>query len=211
MKRIGIWLIFLTMLMLHSSCAHVAMIAMGMKQPKELSQKKLKRVTHKMNIPESRSFYADTNYLNLIVNLPKDRGIQKNHSQPIQAMYFNKDAKYPSAWYINCYSKATTFQLLWNADSSFNVFPPKGNAPIDSGIVNTSFEKYMYPVFPEAKFKMDPDKMNVIVIYCRIFNRQSRNLIRFVQQNAKLSDTDVNINYINIDNVYAGAETELVN
>jgi hypothetical protein len=199
------------MLMLHSSCAHLAMMAMGMKQPKELNRNQLQRFNRKMNIPEPNSFFADTSYWNLFINLPKEGGVQKNHYQPIQAIYFNKGSKYPTAWYINCYAKATTFNLLWNADSSFNVFPPKGNAPLDSAISISSFDTYIHPVFPSSKYFINPDEINIIVIYNRVFQRQSRNLIRLVQQNAALSETPVHISYINIDNAFSDSEKEFVN
>lgn len=211
MKRVATYILLLSILMLHSSCAHLAMKAMGMKQPKELNQKQLQRFSRKMNIPETNSFFADTSYWNLIVDLPKERGIQKNHYQPIQAIYFNKGSNFPTAWYINCYAKGTTFGLLWNADSSFNEFPPKGNAPLDSAISIFSFDNYIHPVFPSSKYFINPDEFNILVIYNRVFQRQSRNLIRLVQQNAALSATPVNIKYINIDNAFIDSEPEFVN
>ena len=188
------------------SCQPILMLAIGMKNPNQLDEKDYRKLSRKLDIPKLNSFYIDTSYITFIESIPANQAIMQNHAQPIQALYFNESDIYPIAWYINCRAKPTTFSLLWNADSSFNFFPPKGNIKPDSLITKHSYTSLIHPVYPESAYRFSDASINVIVLYCKVYLRQSKRLIREVRSNAKLSSKPVNINYVNIDNLFYDIE-----
>src|SRR6187551_2550262 len=107
-----------------ASCTQVLYVTMGMKNPKMLTDKQLQRYSHKREIPESHSFYADTLLLNYIVGQDKSNLQRKNHLQPLQAIYFHKTDAYPVGWLINCYATPTTFRSHWNEKGELDSLPP---------------------------------------------------------------------------------------
>jgi hypothetical protein len=176
----------------------------GMKKMKQIDEKTIVRYSKKYAIPVSDSYELDTSYFSFLLSC--DTSVHKkqikNHYQPLQALYFDKSRKLTS-FQINCYAGGFP-NLDWNRNEIMSTFPPKQQAPPDSIL---SFEKqlsFLRPLTTTEHLSTDNIDYIIVVYWSKFMNRQSRRLIRFVQQNSKLSnDRQVKIIYANTDNVFA--------
>jgi len=86
-------------------------------------------------------------------------------------------------------------------------FPPKQQAPIDSIVSLETQLKYLKPLSQTTKLLNDSYDYILIVYWNRFMGRQSKRLIRFVQDNSKLATgKKVKIIYANTDNIFAGEQ-----
>lgn len=205
MKRFSL-LLFLAAGCLLPSCTQFLYLTMGMHHPKMLSDKQLQHYSRKRKIPESHSFYADTLLLNFIVEQKKHPLQIKNHVQPLQAIWFQRTDPYPLAWSINCYANPRTFRLRWDALGEMDSLPPKGNAPLDSLLMQQDLQRFVKPVFFHSQTAAAENEYNVYVLYNRLMNRGSRHLMRAVRTHEKRYKGRVVIQYVNTDRLYAGTD-----
>lgn len=202
MKRISysLFLLFVACFAL-TSCKQVFLGLYGMKMPKEMSEKRILRAGKKYHIPPEDSYQLDSTYRSYLFSLDtstfKDQ--IKNHYQPLQALYYNKNGILES-FQINCYAGGFP-NLKWNRNEIFEVFPPKQQAPVDSLLSLKNHIQFLKPLSKSAQ--TDPGKTDyfVIVHWNRFMGRQTKRLIRYVQKNAKLtSQGQLKIVYVNNDN-----------
>jgi hypothetical protein len=158
----------------------------------------------KYNIPSIENYELDTAFISLLSSLDTNKyKIQKkNHSQPLQALYYDKTGKLMS-FQNNCYAGGFP-NLNWNRNGILTTFPPGQQAPIDSIFSLDLQLKYLKLLDHTEKFSFDNSDYIVIVYWNRFMGRQSKRFIRFVQENSKIAKGEnVKILYANTDNVFA--------
>ncbi len=192
----GLFLLFTT------SCTKIFMGAYGIKESKPLSDQQILKYSAKFNIPEASSFKLDSSYLAFVFSLDtaKFKAQQKNHYQPLQVLYYDPSGKLLS-FHINCFAGGFP-NLNWNRNATFETFLPKQQAPLDSILPLEKHLPFLVPVNSQQhNFENSDFDYYVIVYWNRYMSRQSKRLINYVQENAKLSEgKKVKIIYANNDN-----------
>ena len=152
-------------------------------------------------IPEEKSFSINSEYFSYIKNLDDSLWInQKNHLQPLQAMYFDNTGKLIS-YHINCTTGGFP-NLKWNRDNRFETFPPKDVVTQDTILNYRKLANFIVPVNNNKYIPNYNVDYNVVVFWSIRMGRQSKRLIKLVQENAKLSSQEVNITYVNVDDIF---------
>lgn len=119
--------------------------------------------------------------------------------QPLQVMYFDKSGKMTSFFEIEGISGFPN--LDWNENKDFELFPPnnkQGNA-VDS-ITYQILKPYFLPV---KNYNPEDEYIDyyVVVIWNKFMGRQSKLLIKLVQENVKLAKNEnVKVIFVNTDN-----------
>ncbi|MCL2596144.1 MAG: hypothetical protein FWD66_00465 [Paludibacter sp.] len=181
--------------------------AYGMSSDVEkLENQEIIKYAEKFNVPYNDLYQLDTAYSSFLTSLRKDTifdDIIKNHYQPLQAMYFDKDGKLIS-YYINCYTDPGLFNLKWDINNSFAVFPPAHQDGLEPDTLFNYF-KFNHLFKPLSKKESIDEKQydNYVVVFWTAFlGRQSKRLIDIVQKNRKLSTGNVKYFFVNIDNYF---------
>ncbi len=196
--------IALTFLFGLTSCTSIFTGLYGMKKTKTVDEKTIVRFTKRYNIPTSDSYELDTTYFSYLFSLDttKFKSQIKNHYQPLQALYYDNSGHLKS-FQVNCYAGGFP-NLKWGRNEIMTTFPPKQQAPIDSIVPLETQLKYLNPLSQTSKISIDNYDYIVIVYWNRFMGRQSKRLIRFVQDNSKLeTEKKVKIIYANTDNIFA--------
>ena len=200
MKRIPLIIIIPALLSL-TSCMTIVQSIFGWKDPKPISESVMNRYAKHFNIPPAANFSLDSSYLHYLFSLDTSlfKHQAKNHYQPLQALYFNKQGGL-TKFYINCYAGGFP-TLKWNRDGKLDIFPPGDQAPVDT-LLNLDRQLSFLNVTKES---VNPDLKSpdyVVFIYWNTFmKRHSRHLIHSIRKNCALSDPDkVKIIYVNNDN-----------
>ena len=187
-----------------SSCNPIMLGLYGMKKPKTLSESSIQHYCEKYNISSNENFELDTAYISFVSSLDtnKYRVQKKNHSQPLQALYYDKTGKLIS-FQNNCYAGGFP-NLKWNRNGIMATFPPGQQAPIDSIFSLDLQLKYLKILDQTKDYSFNNSDYIVIVYWSRFMGRQSKRFIHFVQENSKLGKGEnVKILYVNTDNVFA--------
>jgi hypothetical protein len=188
-----------------SSCSFLVGSMYGIKSPKKLNQTEIASQAEKYKIPLENSFELDTAYFfEYLKSFDQKRFSREisNHSQPLQTLYFDKNGRL-QIFYINCYAGGFP-NLAWNKEGQFNSFPPKPQAPLDSLVNFQTLSRYLKPL-PTTRLenKISAD-YTIVVFWNRMMNRQSKQFIQLVQENAgKAKDQKVQLLYVNTDNLMA--------
>jgi hypothetical protein len=198
MKKI-IHVILLGSFCLLESCSSIIYSLAGMRNPEMMDSKAIQKYAGKFDLPENHSYYLDTTYIGFLKNSDSTRGSMKDHYQPTQALYFQDEKPYPEAWFINCRAYPKSFGVDWNRNGEFEKFLPAGNQKPDSLVTFDDIRQLLKPVHNNAAPVSNTDN-TVLVFYCKMFHRTSRDLISEVKRNAKLSQSPVTIFYVNVDN-----------
>ena len=123
-----------------------------------------------------------------VSELGADSMQMKNLYQPLKIIYFHDDSLV--SFHINCYCPPTLFfNLKWDYDHQFDMFPPTTTVPLDGYTVTRT---KMQSVFPEIKGKAD---YTVVVFWTNMMAKVSRSEIKTVHKNLKkfgrLNDVEV--------------------
>jgi len=180
-------------------------VAFGVSEDvKELGNQEIIEYSEKFKIPYNELYQLDTAYSGFLISLRKDttlNAIVKNHYQPLQAMYFNKDGRLIS-YYINCYAETSFLNLKWDANNSFAVFPPLHQDGLEPDTLFNFFQFHKF--FNKLSEKEDTTEYrydNYVVVFWNAFmGRQSKRLINIVQQNRKLATGNVKYFFVDNDN-----------
>lgn len=185
-----------------SSCSSIITGLYGMKNYKVVDEKTIIKYSKKYNIPLADSYQLDTSYTSFLksfdTSLYKEQ--IKNHYQPLQALYYDNKGELKS-FQINCYTGGFP-NLNWERDSIMTTFPPKIQAPIDNIVSLESQFKYLRQLSNTKKLSTDNYDYTIVVYWNRFMGRQSKRLIRLVQQNAEMTNKKVKIIYVNSDNIF---------
>lgn len=170
---------------------------------KYLSEADLENFRKEFNLPKEKTFRLDTNYTRYLFSFDTTRYADqiKNHYQPIQALYYDRDGQLVS-FHINCYASAGA----WNQQNAFASFVPRTVAPVDSILPLTkhlSFIKtFDYKSIDTTGFATFD--YTVIVYWSKHYVgvKNSKNLIKIVSDNAALAgNKKVNVIYVNSENI----------
>ena len=123
-----------------------------------------------------------------VSELGADSMQMKNLYQPLKIIYFHDDSLV--SFHINCYCPPTLFfNLKWDYDHQFDMFPPTTTVPLDGYTVTCT---KMQSVFPEIKGETD---YAVVVFWTNMMAKVSRSEIKTVHKNLKkfgrLNDVEV--------------------
>lgn len=187
-----------------TSCSTGLAALYGMKKIKEVDEKTIVRYSKKYDIPLSDSYEIDTNFISFLYS--HDTTIYKaqikNHYQPLQVLYFDETRQLKS-FQINCYAGGFP-NLKWNRSEIMSSFPPKQQAPLDSILPFEKQLSFLRPLTKSENLATENIDYIVVVYWSRFMTRQSRRLIRYVQENSQLAtDKKVKIIYANTDNIFA--------
>lgn len=195
------WIVLLPLL---SSCGALFSAAYGIKTPKHLDDNAIKRYASQYNIPAEASYVLDTNYLHFITSHDTSLHQQSinNHLQPLQALYYNRSGQLAS-FQVNCYTGGFP-NLNWERNNAMAVFPPAMQAPLDSLVPLDKHINYLKPLAPSTQVQSTLYDYVVVVHWNRFMGRQSKRLIRLVQENSKrASQQSVKVVYVNTDYLFA--------
>lgn len=187
-----------------ASCTAILSGLYGVKKIKPVDDKIIARYSKKYNIPPADNYELDTTYFSYLASLDttKYKLEIKNHYQPLQALYFNNSGSLIS-FHVNCYAGGFP-NLKWNMNQNMATFPPKQQAPIDSVISLNKLVTFLKPLNTTSTFRVADYDYVVIVFWNRFMGRQSKRLIRFVQENCKLENVKkVKLIYANTDNLFS--------
>lgn len=203
-------------LILFSSCSPILGLY-GVRNPKEISEKKIIRYSKRVAIPKDAIYELDTSYFPFLASLKlsannslnmdsmkiiERKNLVKNHYQPLQALYFNKSGKLES-FQINCYAGGFP-NLKWDRDSILSTFPPKIQAPLDTLLSESVIISFLKPFIDSTKIKTGDYDYLVYVFYSKFMGRQNKRFINFIQKNSQLSnEKNIRVIYITMDNAYA--------
>ncbi|HEY0261677.1 MAG TPA: hypothetical protein VGB95_01530, partial [Chitinophagales bacterium] len=166
-----------------------------MNVPKKLDEKEILHYAKKYEVSVADNYELDTTYFSFLFS--HDTAVYKyqikNHYQPMQALYYDKSEQLQS-FQINCYAGGFP-NLNWNRNGIFQVFPPKNQAPIDSLVPLSEQLKHLHKLSSSTEISVNNYDYIVLVFWNRFGGRQSKRLIHFVQDNAKLTDKKVKIIY----------------
>lgn len=121
---------------------------------------------------------CDEEQFRQVSNLGADSMQMKDLYQPLKIMYFHGDTLV--SYHINCYCPPTLgFNLNWNFNHQFGVFPPRTTVPLEGYTVTRA---KMQSIFPEIKGDSD---CTVLVFWTNMLNKISRSEIKTVFKNLK--------------------------
>jgi len=203
-KPLSILIIFTFVLGL-TSCSGIFTGIYGMHKIKAVDENTIARYANKYNVPLADNYELDTAYFSYLFSLDTSKyNLQiKNHYQPLQALYYDNSGQLKS-FQVNCYTGGFP-NLMWDRNETLSTFPPKEQAPIDSIVSLDTQMKYLKRLSQTEQHFFESYDYVVIVYWNRFMGRQSKRLIRYVQDNVKLETArKVKIIYVNTDNILAG-------
>ncbi len=121
---------------------------------------------------------CDEKQFRQVSELGADSMQMKDLYQPLKIMYFHGDSLV--SFHINCYCPPTLgFNLNWNYDHQFDVFPPATTVPLEGYTVTRT---QMQSVFPEINGEAE---CTVLVYWTNMLYKISRSEIKTVYRNLK--------------------------
>lgn len=186
-------------LFMTTSCTSMFLGLYGMKKPKALNQEQLIKEACRQGIPVEQLYQIDTLYWAFLEKIDTAQHAEvKNHSQPLQAMYFDSKGKL-FRFYVNCYAGGFP-NLKWNRSGGLNQFPPLPQAPEDEIFSFSSLNLFIHPL--GSPISMNEADSIVVVFWNRMMGRQSKRFVQFIQKNVQLSTTPVRVLYVNTDELF---------
>jgi hypothetical protein len=170
-----------------------------MKNPNQLTNEQLKKEARHQGIPLQQLYSIDTSYWSYLakVDTAKHQEV-KNHSQPLQAMYFDANGQL-FRYYVNCYAGGFP-NLKWNRFGGLNQFPPLPQAPVDSLLTLNQLVAFARPIEQVQDFNQSDT--TIVVFWNRMMGRQSKRFIKFINRNAQLSKTTIQLLFVNTDELF---------
>ena len=205
MNKTKVITICLLLGLLFSSCSALMFSLMGIKQPAECNMEEIIAYSNKFGIPNNSSYYLDTTYLyDLLHSGKNDTTLYNNLMQPLQIRFYQKTNTLLSL-HLNCTAGGFP-NLKWNKRGQLDTIPPRYSVSIDTCLLFSKDLKYLIPIGNNH----NPDKdyttadYNIILFWSVFMNRQSKILIREIQNYQKrFPDKKISILYVNTDNVYS--------
>ena len=180
---------------------------MGIKKPMAMTPEEIIVQGEKYGIPRGDSYVMDSSFFSVALSLDTIRygKDQKNLTQPLQALYFDASGRLIS-YSVNC-SVGGFPNLKWNRYGTFDQFPAAKSVELDT---LNSVNEHLLHINPlnNAPFPDLRTYDNTVLVYwCRFMGRQSKRLVRVVQDNVRLGEEKkIMVLYVNTDNFWVGAE-----
>ncbi|MBR5983141.1 MAG: hypothetical protein IK025_05415 [Bacteroidales bacterium] len=190
--------------LLFSSCSSLMFSLMGIKQPAECDLEEIIAYSDKFGIPANSSYFLDTTYLYDLLHFGNNDTILRNNlMQPLQIRFYHKTDTLLSL-HLNCTAGGFP-NLKWNKRGQLDTIPPKFSVSIDTCLLFSKDLKYLIPIGDNHNTDKDytTADYNIILFWSVFMNRQSKILIREIQNYQKrFPDKKISILYVNTDNVY---------
>lgn len=173
-----------------------------MESIKAVDEKTIFKYGQRYNITVKDSYKVDTAYFSFLLSLDttKNREQIKNHYQPLQALYYIREGNLQS-FHVNCYASGFP-NLKWDKEGAFNTFIPKQQAQLDSIVPLVTQLNFLVPLSQTEIISSTDYEYVIVVHWSRFMGRQSKRLIKIVQENAKLSLAEkIRVIYANNDNI----------
>ena len=196
------WCIFVLLSL--TSCSSIMTRVYGVRKIRTTNTLTIIKYSDKYKIPLADSYVLDSSYVTFLHSLDSLRYQEqiKNHYQPLQALYYDQSGQLCS-YQINCYAGGIP-NLRWKRNHIMSVFPPAVQAPIDSILPLARHLQFLRPLANKTKISAGPFDTTIIVYWSLFMGRQSKRLIRTVQENSKLAfNKNIKIIYVNNDNFFA--------
>ncbi len=160
-------------------------------------------------IPRGDSYEMDSSYFAVlkVLDTTRFKGDQKNLLQPLQVLYFDAKGTLIS-YHVNC-SVGGFPNLKWNRFGDFNHFPAAKSVELDTMTQLNNHLLHINPLnnapFPDLRTY----DFTVLVYWNGFMGRQSKRLVRVVQENVGLAkDKKVKVIYVNTDNFWTSVDLE---
>lgn len=149
--------------------------------PKSISSL-IAKVEKDTNFTIRKSLYVNATFTNEILKLYHLNTSKTYYlRQPLQVMYFQNDSMI--AYFVNC--NAGGFPLLkWNRDDNFSTFPPKTQTNPSTIIKKKFILNLLNPISNNEITQNDKTEYTIVVFWNYLLEKQSRHLIKIVQNNA---------------------------
>ena len=201
-QKIIIYPILIFLLIL-TGCSSLMTGLYGIKSLNKIDDKTILSYAKKIGIPERDVYHLDYNYFSYLFSLDTTeyKAQIRNHSQPLQARYYDKSGELKS-FHVNCHAGGFP-NLKWNRNNVMSTFLPGEQTPVDTIFPLERQKKYLIPL-PQTELTDYADYDYIVIVFWnRFMGRQSKRLIRYVQDNSKLAtDKSVKIIYVNNDNSF---------
>lgn len=187
--------------------ASCSTIFSGVKKPGILSDHEILKEAHLLNLPSENLYRNGSRKLYFCHILKSKKGqasLAKNHMQPLQALYFNKQGKMIS-WHINCLAEASMGRVNWNKSNVMEIFPPRSALAPDTILSLATLLNMISPLALTTKDDKALYDYTLVVYWNSFMGRASKSLIRSVKDNLKLSgQSRVKVLWVNNQNDFAG-------
>ncbi len=178
MKKLHFVAVTIVLLCL-SSCNTLAPMIFGFREINGYDAEQCEKFYKKL--PKDFAFtplVCDEEQFRQVSNLGADSMQMKDLYQPLKIMYFHGDSLV--SLHINCYCPPTLgFNLNWNYNHQFEVFPPRTSVPLDGYALKRSD---MQAVFPEIAGEKG---YTVLVFWTNMLHKISKSEIKTVYKNLK--------------------------
>ena len=184
-------LLFISIVWFFESCKSTY----GIKSTKIVNEENIKIISAFYKIKQS--YIVDKrSYIDFLKTLSKDSLFIKNHTQPLQAIYFGENGKMIS-YHINCNAGGFP-NLVWNKNNLLETFPPKTQTKVDTLFILNKFMEYL-----KIKNSIET-KQYVFLFWNDCLGRQTKRFLDQFRANLEKPFVDKNIQiiYINNDNLY---------
>lgn len=185
-------------LMLLYSCGSI----MGVTKNKILDNEDMRLFLKQLQINDPVIYFIDKDYKKQLLSLTNDTALIKNHLQPLQASYYNKEGELIS-FHVNCYAPGFP-NLNWNYKNAMETFPPRTQTPADTLLNLARHLKYLKSNIKEQTEEEPGYDYFIIVNWAGFLKKQSTGLINAVNKNVKLNveNKRVKIIFVCSDNVF---------
>ena len=182
-------IVLISVLLTLTGCSALMPLLLGLQEIDGYNAEQCAKFYKKL--PEDFAFtpvVCDDEQFFAVSNLGADSMQMKDLYQPLKIMYFHGDSLV--SLHINCYCPPTLgFNLNWNYNHQFEVFPPRTSVPLDGYALKRSD---MQAVFPEIAGEKG---YTVLVFWTNMLHKISKSEIKTVYKNLKkfgqLDEVDV--------------------
>jgi hypothetical protein len=211
----GLVLSLLIVLFVMTGCSSVLTCIWGFRSfDSNYSNEQITKTAFSWGIQKDELYFLQNEYIEYIDSVASKNGFSlnscdtaayfqkfKNHSQPLQIMFFDKEGKLV-AFLTNCYCGGFP-NFKWNRNHSLDTLPARQVTPLDTLI---SFNKLITLIHNIDNQAPDPCKFinkeySIVVFWATYFGRQSKRLIKEVEKKygGFKYDNKAEILYINSD------------
>gem|GEM_PF-3142414 len=182
---------------------------MGIKEPKYLENWQIIEAAQKTGIPDSSAiFKIDTGYFKkkyVSQNKEVEKWL-KDIMQPLQIKAYDKEGVL-SLFLVNCHVGGNGKHLTWNREGSFNKFIPyQGLIEMPDSLRSLDENISLFMLVKGKEFKKDilaKNDLTIFVFWSYFMARYSKELIeQIISYNSKHKDKNIEIYYINMDNLF---------
>lgn len=172
-------IVLISVLLTLTGCSALMPLLLGLQEIDGYNAEQCAKFYKKL--PEDFAFtpvVCDDEQFFAVSNLGADSMQMKDLYQPLKIMYFHGDSLV--SLHINCYCPPTLgFNLNWNYNHQFEVFPPRTSVPLDGYALKRSD---MQAVFPEIAGEKG---YTVLVFWTNMLHKISKSEIKTVYKNLK--------------------------